>query len=440
MTNKYFIGIDVGGTKVYGGLVSPSGEILGTKKFATPPHAGVKDIVGIIEKLVKSLTSEFEIPLKNIEGVGVAIPGIVDNDGRVVATPNLKLGNVDLKKILSKKLKTKVGIGNDVNLGVLGERWLGAGRKAQNIVGIFPGTGVGGGVVIKNEFLTGAQGAAAELGHMTVDPNGPECSCGNKGCLEAFVGRWAMERDIRAALKRGEKSIITDLVGEGVPQIKSNALAKALKAKDGLVTRVFGRAVDRLASGCVSLNHVFNPDMFLLGGGVVEACGEHILPKIEAALKKDPFFKKLDVPKVVQSKLGDDAVMLGAVALVFSATDKDRLKKLEYYPSLKCNAVGHVLVKGRVLDTTSYIRADGKLKEPKDILPSALGDDELVDICKKNPELLIIALSKTSRVVVTAKGLAFLKKKKIELRILPLVSAVKAFTAAEERRAILFYL
>jgi glucokinase len=440
MAERCFIGIDVGGTKVYGGLVTSSGEVLGTKKYATPPRAGVREVEGLVLKLVRSLTDEFDIPVKSLAGVGLAVPGIVDNAGRVLATPNLCLGSVDLKKILVKRLKVPVGLGNDVNLGVLGERWLGAGRRAANIVGLFLGTGVGGGVIVKGGFLTGTQGAAAELGHMTVDLEGPRCTCGNKGCLEAVMGRWALERDIRAAIKRGERSVITDIAGKDLAQVKSSALAKALKARDPLVTRVFKSAVDTLASACVSLNHLFNPELFLFGGGVVEACGEHILPQVQAALKKDPFFRKLDTPKVAVSKLGDDAVMLGAVAMMLPGGAGNELKRLGYYPPVRVTDTGRVMVKGRLIESTRFIRADGKLKEPKDILPSALGDDDLADICKKGPDLLIVGLSRTRRVVVTAKGLAFLKKKNIALHILPMAAAVKAFNTAEERRAMLFYM
>ncbi|NTV30279.1 MAG: ROK family protein, partial [Candidatus Omnitrophica bacterium] len=143
MVGKYFVGIDVGGTKVYGGLVTPAGEILTVHKCPTPAGAGAKEIVGLIVKIVRALALEADVPLKAVAGIGVAIPGIVDNKGKVVVTPNLKLGNVDLKGILRKRFKCGIVVGNDVNLGVLGERWLGAGRKAENIVGVFPGTGIG---------------------------------------------------------------------------------------------------------------------------------------------------------------------------------------------------------------------------------------------------------------------------------------------------------
>jgi glucokinase len=436
---KYFIGIDVGGTKIYGGLVTPSGEIVASHKSATPSGANVKTVTALIMKTVRALAVEAEVPLKRISGIGIGIPGIVDNDGRIIATPNLKLGNVDLKRILQKKLKIKVSIGNDVNLGVLGERWLGAGRKAENIVGIFPGTGVGGGIIVKNEFVAGAQGAAAEIGHMMIDPHGPRCSCGNIGCLEAHAGRWAIERDIRAALKRGERSKITQLAGKDFAQIKSSSLAKALKAQDRVVTRVMEGAAKALGQASVSLNHIFNPDMFLFGGGLIEACGDFLLPRVENALKKDPFFKRLKTPQVVSARLGDEAVMLGAVALAFRAAGIHSTGSAGYYPAIRW-AGGKLSVKGKPVKRTCYIRADGKVREPDDFLPATLGPAELSDIIKKGPDLLVIAWGHGRRVVITPKGINILKKKKIALRILPIDQAIKAFSLFENRKALLFYL
>ncbi len=436
---KYFIGIDVGGTKVFGGLVTPVGTIVAQHKESTPRQAGLKDILNLIEKVIKELIKDSNIARKDVLGLGVAVPGVVDNAGKVVVTPNINLSGTDLKKILEKKYKVRVAVGNDVNFGVLGEKWLGAGRKSQDIIGIFPGTGVGGGVIVKGNFLTGHQGAAAELGHMCIDPRGEECSCGNTGCLEAVVGRWAIERDIRAAVKGGEKTIITDLAGVKLQQIKSGTLAKALKAKDPLVTRIMTRASDALAHACVSLNHVFNTQMFILGGGLVEACGDFILPRIERALKKDPFFKKLQTPEVVAAKLGDDAVMLGAVAAVRQGSDL-KLTGAAYYPKLKLLPSGKLMVNGVEIEKPLYVRADGKLKEPDEFVPPHITYDLVDELTRKGPYVLFIVLGKNKRLTFSDKAARYLKKKHISAHVFPAVEAVKAYNACEERKAAFFYL
>ena len=440
MIGKFFIGIDIGGTKIYGGVVSPSGDIVRTLKTSTPFQASSVVVLGALHQAIAELMKDAGVSRADLLGIGVAVPGVVDPEGRVVVTPNIRLGGVDLKKILIKKYRVLVAVGNDVNLGVLGEHWLGAAHRASNVVGLFPGTGVGGGVIVDGRFMAGAGGAAAELGHMMIDPDGPACTCGNTGCLEAFVGRWAMERDIRAAVKKGEKSVITELAGKDLKQIKSGAFKKALEARDPLVMRVVQRAAEALALACVSINHVFNPQMFLFGGGVIESFGERILPVVENAIRKDPFFSKLTPPKGVYSKLGDDAVMLGAVAAVRQSCAPADQKDAPYYPKLRVTPSGRVMVNRSAHQNTFYVRADGKVREPGDVIVSRLTDGDLEEICKKGPEVFIVASARGKVCGFTPKALKFLRKKHILLHKFPLAAAVRAYAASDDRRAILFNL
>jgi glucokinase len=437
MTHSFLIGIDIGGTKIYGGLVTPSGEIITTRKVPTPSRASARTIIKTVEKAVKELIGKAGISRKAILGIGIAVPGIVDNSGKVVVTPNINLSSTPLQKIFEKKFKTKVAVGNDANLGLLGEKWIGAGHKFQNIVGLFPGTGIGGGVIVNGHFITGKDGAAAELGHVTVDTNGPPCSCGNIGCLEAFAGRWAIERDIRAEVKKGRKTRLTELSGKGLKQIKSGALAEALKARDKVTVKVMTNASQMLAKGCVSLNHIFNPDMFLFGGGLIEACGDFLLPIIERSVKNDPFFAKLGAPKIARAKLNDDAVMLGAVALIRQKLNlKDNFST--YYPRIVLATGRKVSIKGKKISTPFFIRADGKAKELSELLCPNLSEKLTEEICKKLPDVLFTALSRGKRIKFSPKALRFLKKKRILPRSLPIAQAIKAYNASEERRAILF--
>jgi glucokinase len=316
MSKDLFIGVDVGGTKIAAALADGKGRIYARDKTSTPRGAKPKAVLKTIAGLVKGLLGESGLRLKDVRGIGVGVPGIVDPDeGRMLAAPNVALAGVRVGKELEKTLGPDTVVGNDVNLGVLGEQWLGAARGFQNVVGIFPGTGVGGGVIVGGELLLGAHGAAAELGHVVVDPEGPLCGCGIRGCLEALASRTAIEREIRRAVRRGEKSIVTELAGRSLEVIKSKTLSKALKRKDPVVGRAFRQAARALGLACVSLRHVFDPELFVFGGGLVEACGEHILPAVQRALDEDPLFRKVSDCKAVPSELGDDAVLLGAVAL-----------------------------------------------------------------------------------------------------------------------------
>ena len=316
MKSDLFFGVDIGGTKIAAALVDENGKILSREKYSTPEKAAPKEI---LENLVKLLyeTLDKEHAAKNtVKGIGIGIPGIVDGEkNKIVATPNINLAGFPLAQEVEKEFGAKTVLGNDVNLGLLGEQWLGCAKGARNVVGIFPGTGVGGAIIINGKIYLGAKGAAAEIGHMIIEANGPDCSCGNRGCLEALASRWAIERDIRHAIKKGEKTIVTELTDGDLSRIKSKILKKALEEKDPLVTQVMEKAARALGAGCVSLIHLLNPELIVLGGGVIEACGDFILPIVRKAVSSDPFFSKFDDCKIVESKLADDAVILGAVAL-----------------------------------------------------------------------------------------------------------------------------
>ncbi len=316
MKNKFYAGIDVGGTKIAAGLVTSSGRILSRAKSPTPKDASPKKIARIICDLLEETLYNANVSKKDLAAIGVGIPGLIDTDkGRILRTPNMSLSGSNLQKLLKKKLKMKVALANDVNLGVLGEKWLGAGRSAKNIVGLFIGTGVGGGIIIDGELVTGSHGAAAELGHMIIQDNGPKCGCGNSGCLEAFAGRWAIERDIRRAIAAGKKTAITKLLDKKSSAIKSRTLYKALRMRDPLVTGIVKEASRRLGIACISIKHVFDPEMIVLGGGVIEACAEFILPIVKKTAKSDKFFSEIGACEIVVSSLKDDAIILGGAAL-----------------------------------------------------------------------------------------------------------------------------
>ena len=323
MKEKFYIGLDIGGTKIAAAAVSAKGKIFSRVKTPTPPGAKPAVIFKLLDSLIAQVLTQGGLSKQQLGGIGIGVPGIVDNSNHILATPNINLARFPLCAKLQKKFRVKVSAGNDVNLGLLGEQWLGAGRSADNIVGIFHGTGVGGAIIIDDKLVTGTQGAAAEVGHMIMAVDGPRCNCGNHGCLEAFAGRWAIERDIRAAIKKGRKTLITELIGKksgrlgprGGP-IKSKYLKSALAKKDAVTVEIMAKAAKFLGAACINMRHICNPQLIILGGGVMEACGSFMLPIINKTFHSDPFFAKVDKCKIVTSKLGDDAVILGAVALV----------------------------------------------------------------------------------------------------------------------------
>ena len=314
---SYYIGVDIGGTKIAGAVVAANGRILSRAKINSPAQSNPKNIFACLIDLIEELKLSVELKPSQIKGIGLGVPGIIDtHNDHILAAPNINLTGFPLSAQLKKKYRTKIAMTNDVNAGLLGEAWAGAARGLKHVVGIFPGTGVGGAAIIEGKLLLGQQGAATELGHMIMQVDGPLCHCGNHGCLEALTSRWSIERDIRGLIKAGQKSIIKELNSGSLTTIKSRILKEALLKKDAVAIKVMKQASRILGQACVSINHTFNPQAIILGGGVIKACGFFMLPIIEQNLKSDPFFKRFNSCQILQSSLGDDAVVLGAVQLV----------------------------------------------------------------------------------------------------------------------------
>ncbi len=314
---SYYIGIDIGGTKIAAALINQAGKVINRTKMATPKKVKPSDIYACVIDAADELLHAQGMARSALKGIGVGVPGIVDTrNHHILAAPNINLTGFPLAAMLRRRFRVKVAMANDVNAGLLGEAWLGVARGLTEVVGIFPGTGVGGAVLSEGRLLLGAQGAATELGHVIVDINGPLCHCGNYGCLEALASRWAIERDIRALIKAGRKSILVKLTDGKLDQIKSRLLKEALAANDVVTKTILTKVAVILGKTCVSFNHTFNPQAIVFGGGVIKACGTFMLPIINKEVQADPFFKKFNACRILQSSLGDDAVPLGAVRLV----------------------------------------------------------------------------------------------------------------------------
>ena len=234
-TDSPIIGVDLGGTKILAGVVDSNGALLGQSKRPTKPSAGVDAVLDRMAKTVREAVEAAGLKLSDMAGLGTGAPGPLDPDkGVVLHTPNLPWVNVPLAKMLSERLDDlPVFIENDVNLGTYGECAFGAGVGAQDVVGIFVGTGLGGGLVLGGELRQGWRKACAEVGHMILLADGPVCGCGKRGCAEALASRTAIERDIWAGIKAGRESVIPELdqtgdqsphqrrAGRGIPQRRS---------------------------------------------------------------------------------------------------------------------------------------------------------------------------------------------------------------------------
>jgi glucokinase len=313
-SDKPVIGMDLGGTKILAGVVSADGQVLGTTKRATKAAAGPD---AVIERMIKTAQDAVEaagLKMSDVAALGTGAPGPLDPDrGVVLRTPNLVgWDNVPLAKKLSDGLGMPTFIENDVNLGTLGEHALGAGQGVKDMVGIFVGTGIGGGLILDGALRQGWRKACAEVGHMIMLAEGPLCGCGNRGCLEALASRTAIERDIWGGIKAGRECMIPELLGKS-DRLTSSELAEAWEKDDPLVREVLGRSQFYLGLAVASLVNLLDPEMIVLGGGVMEALGEKYLEPVRAVAYQYFINKRgaRDV-KIVPAKLGDLAGLLGA--------------------------------------------------------------------------------------------------------------------------------
>ncbi|MEJ2208265.1 MAG: ROK family protein [Anaerolineae bacterium] len=318
-TKPHTVGIDLGGTKILATVVDAKGQISAEAKQKTKAKDGPDAVIQRIADTACKAAQRAGADWTDIQGVGIGAPGPIDpGAGLVCNPPNLPgWGEVALGPRLAEALGVPVYLENDVNLGTLGEYARGAGRGTRDMIGIFVGTGIGGGLILDGKLRSGFRHAAGEVGHMVIMAGGPVCGCGRRGCLEALASRTAIERDIRLGLEAGRKSMIPKLTRGGKDRLTSGVLAKAYRRGDPLVTEVLGRAQWYLGLMTASLVNLIDPELVVFGGGVVEALGETFLKPIRVTARQH-YILHTDADKVgiVPAKLGDYAAAIGATVLV----------------------------------------------------------------------------------------------------------------------------
>lgn len=312
---KYSIGIDLGGTKILIGLVEKeSGKVVSHIKKKTKKEKGPENIVRKMVEGVEELLEESGKSFTEISSIGIGSAGQIDRkNGIIIGAPNLDCYNLNLKEILQNKFNIPVFVGNDVEVATIGEQKFGAGKGCADFVCVFVGTGIGSAIVKNGQIIYGATGTAGELGHIIVDLNGRPCACGAHGCLEAYASRSAIETRIEGALKKGRKSCISEYLEEG-KAITSSMIRKSIEREDELVTQCVSEASEYLSDGLASVINLINPELIILGGGLIEAVDYFYKQTIKKAKSKS-----LPVPaeKIRFSKtiLGDYSGVIGAALL-----------------------------------------------------------------------------------------------------------------------------
>jgi glucokinase len=316
---KYYVSIDVGGTKVLAGIATEEGKVLARAK-EKPERGSKKKMLEQIERVIGNVIEDANLSPSHISGIALGVPGVVDSaTGYVVSTPNVPLTDTPLGERLSQTFGAPTIVGNDANVGTVGEYWYGAAKDAQSAYGIFVGTGIGGALILDGKLIEGYRGLCGEIGNLIIPLDADEIAgmlTKKHTRLEELCSRTAIENQLRhAILQEGEKSALVEITGDKkLERIRSKALKEALRRKDALVTDVMRRASFLLGLTTASVLHVVDPEVIVFGGGVIEACGDFMLPLIEKTAQKVALAGNGKPLKIVRSALGDDALILGGVA------------------------------------------------------------------------------------------------------------------------------
>ncbi len=319
MAGKYNICLDIGGTKVLGAIFDSKDKIVCRyKKKSTESGDSSQNVQDVIISVVEELLASSGIRKSQINAISAGAPGVIDSGaGIILFTPNLPFRNYDIRTPLEEKFGVPFYIGNDVNVGVLGEYRYGAGKGYQNVVGFFVGTGMGGGLILNGSLFTGTGFKAAEYGHMILDPEGPLCGCGQRGCLEAFSSKQGISSYIRQQVSRGRESMMAEQVQNGV--FRSKYLKKALVNHDKVTEEAVDRACHYLAIATGNLINTISPDVVIFGGGVVEATGNLFRDKVLAEIDRYCMTSIRPTVELKTAALGDDSNIYGSLAMIHDA-------------------------------------------------------------------------------------------------------------------------
>ena len=313
--SRYWVGFDLGGTKMLACVFDRNFKLVGTRRKKTKDYRGARaGLRGVVETITDALQDAGITP-RQLGGIGVGCPGVLDlNRGIILHSPNLGWRNVRLKSALESQFGCPTVIANDVDAGTYGEYRFGAGQKARCVLGVFLGTGIGGGCVYEGRLLRGRIHSCLEIGHLHMQPKGRLCGCGRWGCLETVASRLAISTEAAAAAYRGNAPHLMEIAGTELTAIRSRALLTAIREGDDSVEAIVRQAAKYLGVAVASVVNLLAPDVVVLGGGLMEAMPEVFLGAVRNAVRKQAMRPFRGV-KVVPAKLEDNAGVLGAAAL-----------------------------------------------------------------------------------------------------------------------------
>lgn len=317
MTNsdqeKHWMGFDLGGTKMLAQIYDDEWKVLAKEKKRTKPGTTERQGVDRIIDTIKDALKKADMTPGDLKGIGIGCPGPIDMDnGVLMDLPNLGWEAVPLRDQVSKELGVPVAVLNDVDAGTYAEYRVGAAQGTRCAIGVFAGTGIGGGCVYQGEILRGATISAFEIGHIQVMSNGPRCGCGQRGCLESVASRLAIAAQAARTAYRGDAPNLLDHSGVDLSKIRSGALSSSIEKGDQAIEEIIVEASRYIGIAIASVVNLIGPEVVILGGGLVEAMPDLFVPTVLKSANKRVMPAYRDSFKVVPAALEDDAGVLGA--------------------------------------------------------------------------------------------------------------------------------
>lgn len=312
---RHWIGFDLGGTKMLAMVFDENFQMLSRKRDKTRGQEGAKEGLGRMVGLIEETLAKAGLSRDDLAGIGVGCPGPLDLDkGIVLEMPNLGWKKTKVRATLEKAFGVPTVILNDVDAGIYGEFCFGAARNARCVVGVFPGTGIGGGAVYEGKIVRGKNGSCMEIGHIPVLRNGPHCGCGRRGCLEAVCGRLAISAAAAAAAQRGEAPFLFSKAGTDLSNIRSGVIAEAIAAGDSVVESIVREAAQTIGWAMAGVVNLVAPDVVVLGGGLVEEMPELFREEVDAAIRGRVMPSYENTFKTELAQLAGNATVTGAAA------------------------------------------------------------------------------------------------------------------------------
>ena len=310
-----YIGIDVGGTNLVAGVVDETGAILDKVSHPVDKSMNAEAVCQELARMARAVCTVSDIPESEIAGVGIGLPGLVDNKtGMAVQTPNMPFKDTPVRELFQKVWNVPVYLGNDANCAAIGEYFAGAAKSSNNAVVVTIGTGIGGGLVVDGKLLTGFANAGMEVGHMIIHPNGMMCGCGQRGCWEQYGSATALIRLTRIEMERNSETALWEICEHDKDKVTGRTAFQAARLGDAAAKRVLAQYLEGLSIGLINLVNILQPEIICLGGGVSNAEDDLLLDPLRKLVSEGVFDKHVPV-RLEKASLGNDAGIVGAAML-----------------------------------------------------------------------------------------------------------------------------